>query len=303
MPFFWTGGLAGGLLTALVAEVPLLGESNPSPAKTLAFLARERVTIFRGWPDQAARIEADPAFDSTNLSSLSDGSLPALLPEARRPKPGARANLFGMTETFGPYCGYAADRDMPAGKMGSCGRPFKGVEVRILDVESGEEVAPGEQDEIAVRGPNVMKGIIGRLREHTFTPDGFYRTGDLGVLDDDGFLFFKGRADDMFKVSGATVYPSEVEAALRSLPVVAQVFVTNGLDETTNRALVGAAVLCRTPTEPGELDRATRERLSAFKVPKRWALLGSLDEVPMMATGKVDKAGLQQLIRSAGKAV
>ncbi len=147
-----------------------------------------------------------------------------------------------------------------------------------------------------------MKGIIGRLREHTFTPDGFYRTGDLGVLDHDGFLFFKGRADDMFKVSDATVYPSEVEAALRSLPFVAQVFVTDVLDETTNRDLVGATVLCRTPTDTGELDRAARERLSAFKVPKRWAVLASLDEVPMMATGKVDKAGLQQLIRSKGKA-
>jgi acyl-CoA synthetase (AMP-forming)/AMP-acid ligase II len=139
------------------------------------------------------------------------------------------------------------------------------------------------------------------LREHTFTADGFYRTGDLGVLDEDGFLFFQGRADDMFKVSGATVYPSEVASALRSIPTIAQAFVTNVADDETGRELVGAAILCRTPTDLTELDRCVRERLSAFKVPRRWLLLTSLDEVPMMATGKVDKAGLQALIRSSGE--
>ncbi|MCR9096435.1 MAG: acyl--CoA ligase [bacterium] len=300
MPFFWTGGLAGGLLTALVAEATLLGESDPTPASTLALIARERVTLFRGWPDQATRIAADPAFAETDLSSLGGGSLPAILPEARRPRPGARANLFGMTETFGPYCGAAADRDLPEHARGSCGRPFDGIEVGILDLETGALAAPGEQGEIAVRGPNLMKGIVGRLREDTFTPDGYYRTGDLGLLDEDGYLFFKGRADDMFKVSGATVYPSEVEAALRSHPSVAQVFVTNVRDPETDRDVVGAAILCREVSDAAALDRLARERLSAFKVPKRWVQLTSLDEVPMMATGKVDKNGLQALIRSSG---
>ena len=95
-----------------------------------------------------------------------------------------------------------------------------------------------------------MSGILGRLREHTFTPDGFYRTGDLGVLDEDGYLYFKGRADDMFKVSGATVYPSEVEAALRTIPSVAQAFVANVRDENDDREVVGAAVLCRDADRP-----------------------------------------------------
>ena len=300
MPFFWTGGLSGGLLTALVAGATLLTESDPTPAGTLAFLAREQVTLFRGWPDQAARIAADPAFAETDLSSLGDGSLPALLPETRRPRPGDRANLFGMTETFGPYCGSRADTDLPEGKQGSCGRPFEGIEVRILDAESGQPVGPGDQGEIAVRGHNIMSGILGRLREQTFNPDGFYRTGDLGVLDDDGYLFFKGRADDMFKVSGATVYPSEVESALRTIPSVAQAFVTNVPDEHGEREIVGAAVLCREEIDLDVLDRLARERLSAFKVPRRWVRLSALDEVPMMTTGKVDKNGLQRLIADSG---
>ncbi len=299
MPFFWTGGFAGGLLTAFVAGGTLLTESEPTPASTIAFLERERATLFRGWPDQAVKVAADPAFATADLSSLGPGSLGAVLPEALRPKPGARANLFGMTETFGPYSGYRADTDMPASAFGSCGQPLEGVEVRIVDPESDEPAAAGEQGEIEVRGANVMRGIGGRLREATFTRDGYYPTGDLGVIDAEGFLFYKGRRDDMFKVSGATVYPTEVEAALRTVPGVVQAYATNVSDTTGE--LVGAAVVTRGDLSVADLAAQTKERLSSFKVPKRWVLLGSPAEVPTMATGKVDKAGLQELIRSVGE--
>jgi acyl-CoA synthetase (AMP-forming)/AMP-acid ligase II len=103
----------------------------------------------------------------------------------------------------------------------------------------------------------------------------------------------------MFKVSGATVYPTEVEAALRTIPAVAQAYVTNLRGETGE--LVGAAVVTRTAVSTADLAREARARLSAFKVPKRWLLLGSPADVPTMATGKVDKAGLQDLIRRAGE--
>jgi len=300
MPFFWMGGFGGGLLTALVGGGTLLTESDPTPASTIAFLERERATLFRGWPDQAAKVAADPSFGSADLSSLGPGSLGAVLPEAIRPKPGARANLFGMTETFGPYCGSRLDTDLPEGKLGSCGQPFEGIEVRIVDPENGKVLDAGEQGEIQVRGRNVMQGIAGRLRESTFTRDGYYATGDLGLLDADGFLFYKGRRDDMFKVSGATVYPSEVEAALRTVPGVSQAYVTN-LGESPG-AVVAAAVVTREALDPRDLDREARARLSSFKVPRRWVLLGSPSEVPTMATGKVDKAGLQELLRKRGEA-
>jgi acyl-CoA synthetase (AMP-forming)/AMP-acid ligase II len=305
MPFFWMGGFGTGLLSALVADATLLGESEPSPARTIAFLERERATLFRGWPDQAAKVAADPAFATADLSSLRPGSLDAVLPEKLRAPPGARANLFGMTETFGPWCGYRLDRELPEGKRGACGRPFAGVEVRIVDPDGGdrgESGAPrpaGEPGEIQVRGPNLMRGIAGRLREATFTADGFYPTGDLGLLDSDGFVFYKGRRDDMFKVSGATVYPSEVEAALRTIPGVAQAYATDLAG--AKGPVVGAAVVTREPLAASDLHREARARLSAFKVPKRWVRLASPADVPTLATGKVDKAGLQELIRKSGE--
>jgi acyl-CoA synthetase (AMP-forming)/AMP-acid ligase II len=297
MPFFWTGGFSGGPLTALVAGATLLTEAEPEPARTLDLLQRERATLFRGWPDQAARLAAHPAFAGADLSSLGDGSLPAVLPPGRRPAPGARADLFGMTESFGPCCGDRLDTDMPAGKHGSCGRPFAGTEVRIADPESGVELPRGGQGEVWLRGPNLLRGICGRLRSSVFTPDGFYRTGDVGRLDEDGYLWYAGRLDDMFKVKGATVYPWEVEAALRSVDVVRQAHVTDVVDGDGGRQ-VGALVVTDAPAEV--IVAAVRGRLSAFKVPTRWLLTAAPGDVPMTATGKVDKAALQRLLEESG---
>jgi acyl-CoA synthetase (AMP-forming)/AMP-acid ligase II len=293
MPFFWTGGFAGGLLSALVAGGTLLTEAIPEPTRTIELLERERATLFRGWPDQAATLAAHPAFAAADLSSLGPGSLGAVLPAGQRPAPGARANLFGMTESFGPYCGDRLDADLPVGKHGSCGRPFAGVEVRIADPDTGQPVPPGTTGEIWLRGPNMMRGICGRDRSTLFTDDGYYRTGDLGSLDADGYLWYSGRLDDMFKVKGATVYPSEVEAALRAVPGVAQAFVTDVAAESgTHR--VGAVVV--SDADVPSLAEAARARLSAFKVPTVWHVVKDPDAVPRTPTGKVDKARLQQLL-------
>jgi acyl-CoA synthetase (AMP-forming)/AMP-acid ligase II len=294
MPFFWTGGFSSGLLSVLVAGATLLTEAVPEPDRTLELLERERATLFRGWPDQAARLAAHPRFATANLSALGPGSLPAVLPPARRPAPGTRANLFGMTETFGPYCGARLDRDLPAGKHGSCGRLFDGFEVRIADPDSGACCGVGHIGEIRIRGRNVMRAICGRTRDATFDADGFYATGDLGSLDRDGYLWYHGRLDDMFKVKGATVYPSEVEAALRRLRGVDQAHVTN-VPGPDGADAVGALVVGNVPLD--ELVTAARAGLSSFKVPTSWVLVGSADDVPMTGTDKVDKAALQALLR------
>lgn len=296
MPFFWTGGFSSGLISTLIAGATLLTESEPEPGATLAFLARHSVTVFRGWPDQAVRLAAHPDFATVDLSAMGDGTLPALLPPERRPVPGARANLFGMTETFGPYCGAPLDRDLPAGKFGSCGRPFEGVEVRISDPDTGAAVATGGDGEIWLRGPHLLRGIVGRDRADVFTPDGYFRTGDRGRLDDDGYLWFTGRLDDMFKVSGATVYPSEVEAALRSIGDVRHAYVTKVVGDD-GRVEVGAWVVSDRAAD--ELRPLVKGRLSSFKVPTRWHVTADPTEVPMTATGKVDKVALGRLLEQA----
>ncbi|HZP28071.1 MAG TPA: class I adenylate-forming enzyme family protein [Acidimicrobiia bacterium] len=297
MPFFWVGGFGTGLLSVLVAGATLVSEAQPEPARTLRLLQDERVTLFRGWPDQAETLAAHPAFASTDLSRLRPGSLQAVLPAPAAP--GRRAGLLGMTETFGPYCGDRLDRDLPEGKEGSCGRPFAGVEVRIVDPDTGDALPAGELGEIHVRGPNLMRGICGRTRGEVFTADGFFATGDLGVLDPDGYLFFRGRRDDMFKVKGASVYPSEVEAALRAIPEVERAVVVDVVDDGITA--VGALVALRPGSQCSvdELAASTRARLSAFKVPTRWTLR-SADEIPTTATGKIDHDAVRRILTEPG---
>ncbi len=296
MPFFWVGGFGSGILSALLAGATLVTEEIPRPEATLKLLEDERVTLFRGWPDQAEALARHAADVGADLSALQAGSLQALLPPGQRARPGARATLFGMTEAFGPYCGYPADTDMPASAWGSCGKPFPGMEVRIVDVDSGAPVEAGATGMIHIRGPHTLRGICGRTREDLFTADGFYPTGDLGHLDDDGFLFYHGRSDDMFKVSGATVYPSEVERALRTIDGVDYAVVTNVAGGSGER--VGAAVVCRTLTAE-QLRARARSVLSAFKVPTVWLLLDSDDDIPRGGTGKVDVRRLREMLIDA----
>lgn len=289
MPFFWVGGFGSGILSALIAGATLVTEEIPEPEATLRLLEREKVTLFRGWPDQAEALARRAADVHADLSALRSGSLDALLPADQRAMPGARAKLFGMTESFGPYCGYPADTDMPRSAWGSCGKPFDGTEVRIADVDTGDPLPAGSIGMIQIRGPHTLRGICRRSREELFTADGFYPTGDLGRLDAGGFLFYHGRSDDMFKVNGATVYPSEVEAALREIDGVRTAFVTDVAGQ------VGAAVICDGRTAD-DLRAEARTKLSAFKVPTVWLLLESDDDVPRGATGKVDVRRLRELL-------
>jgi acyl-coenzyme A synthetase/AMP-(fatty) acid ligase len=289
MPFFWVGGFSSGVLSALLAGATLVTEEIPRAETTLHLLERERVTLFRGWPDQAEALARQSASGGADLSALRPGSLDALLPPEQRAEPGARPRLFGMTESFGPYCGYPADTDMPRSAWGSCGKPFDGMQLRIVDPDTGRPVPAGTIGMIQIRGPHTLRGICRRSREELFTPDGYYPTGDLGHLDDDGFMFYHGRSDDMFKVRGATVYPGEVEEALRTIDGVKNAFVAEV------SGAVGAVVICDTTIE--HLRTTARKRLSSFKVPTVWLLVDSDEDIPRGSTGKVDIPGLRSLLR------
>ena len=196
-----------------------------------------------------------------------------------------------MTESFGPYCGYPADTDMPRSAWGSCGKPFDGMEVRIVDPDTGQPVPAGTIGMIQIRGPHTLRGICRRGREEVFTADGYYPTGDLGHLDDDGFMFYHGRSDDMFKVSGATVYPSEVEQALRTIDGVENAFVTDV------SGAVGAVVICDHRRRTSSV-RPRESVLSSFKIPTVWLLVDSDDDIPR----GIDRQGRRtQTERDAGR--
>jgi acyl-CoA synthetase (AMP-forming)/AMP-acid ligase II len=296
-PFFWIGGFAYSLLGTLLAGATLVCSNATGPSDTLDLLERTRPTMVNGFAAAVAHLAKDPSFPQRDLSSIRRGNLWPIMPEAVRPAdPELRHNMLGMTETSSVCLASEDEGDQPERRRGSFGRPVPGLETRIVDPDSGVDCAVGEAGELWLRGPCLMEGYYGRERHETFTPDGWYRTGDLVHVDADGFHFFIGRHGDMIKTAGANVAPREVEAAIADATGLTAHVV--GIDDPERGQLVAAAVRVPPGQEPPdevELHAALRERLSAYKVPRRYLFLAD-HEVPMLSSGKLDARALKALI-------
>ena len=294
-PFFWIGGFAYSLLGTLLAGATLVCSNATDPAITLDLLERARPTMVNGFAATVAHLAKHPSFTGRDLSSIRRGNLwPIMPPDVRAADPELRHNMLGMTEA-GSVCLASADEgDQPEHRRGSFGQPVPGFEARVVDPVTGEDCAPGATGELWLRGPFLMEGYYGRERHETFTPDGWYRTGDLFHTDADGFYYFAGRSGDMIKTSGANVSPREVEAAIAEVcGLVAHVM---ALDDAERGQVVAAAVRVprgQPPPSAEGLRTALRARLSAYKVPRRFLFLSD-DEVPMLSSGKLDARALRE---------
>ena len=139
MPFFWVGGFGSGVLSALLAGATLVTEEVPQPGDDAAPAgARTSHPCFAAGPTRPKRLHANRIRSEPICPRCGRAAWRRCYPPDQRAEPGARAKLFGMTESFGPYCGYPADTDMPRSAWGSCGKPFEGMEVRIVDPDSGD---------------------------------------------------------------------------------------------------------------------------------------------------------------------
>jgi acyl-CoA synthetase (AMP-forming)/AMP-acid ligase II len=294
-PFFWIGGLAYSLLGTLVAGGRLVCSNSPHASGVLDVLERERPTLVNGFAQSVAHLPHDPSFARRDLSSIRRGNLFPILPDGVRPSdPELRHAMLGMTET-GSVCLVSDDEsDQPEHRRGSFGRPAPGFEALVVDPDTGCTRGPHEPGELYLRGPFMMEGYCGRERHEAFDADGWYRTGDLVVVDADGFFYFQGRRGDMIKTSGANVSPREVEAAIHDLiGLTAHVI---GIADAARGQVVAAAL--RVPSGRTVDVDALREklagRLSSYKVPRRFLLLGD-DAVPMLSSGKLDRPALEAL--------
>ena len=299
-PFFWIGGFAFGLLATLVAGATLICSNATDAGDTLDLLEAEKPTTTNGFTAGIAHLTRHPSFAARDLQSMRHGNLyPIMAPEARPADPELRHNMLGMTEAGSVLLLSGDESDQPETRRGSFGCLAPGFEARIIDPDTGRDVAPSELGELLVRGPYVMQGYYGRSREECFDPDGWYHTGDLVRRDADGFYYFAGRSGSMIKTAGANVAPAEVEkalaAVLNEIDPAATVHVI-GLPDA-DRGQVVAAVVATDSTAPldeAAILRALRSELSAYKIPRRIAVLRR-DEVPTLSSGKVDIPGLRGL--------
>jgi acyl-CoA synthetase (AMP-forming)/AMP-acid ligase II len=297
MPLFWVGGFSFTLVAAMHVGATLVFEERFEPGTTLGLIERERVTHVLGWPHVAKALADHPSFGEHDLSAVRGGALAALLPQAHDVGADvAAANSLGMTETLGPHT-FDAKTPLPPGKEGSFGYPVPGVEHRIVDPVTLEELPVGATGEVWVRGYSVTVGLHKRERTETFTADGWYRTGDTGRFDEDGHFYFEGRMGELIKSSGMNVTPREVELVLEELPEVAMAFVF-GVDHPDRGQDVVAAVALRpgATLDPDDARAWVRAELASYKVPRRVALFGDQRELPWLDSGKVDRRRLVALV-------
>jgi acyl-CoA synthetase (AMP-forming)/AMP-acid ligase II len=294
LPAFWMGGISAAL-QVLSTGSTLVYPASPDLDIVLDTIERHNVTNIVIWHMLAKLIAAAKA-RGINLDALRITTGPTY-DENGEPIPRRlQTRMLGMSESFAPHSAEPVTRRLPESKAGAAGRAVNGIERRVVDPETGVEVAAGEVGELYLRGGALMTGFYKVPRDEVFTADGFFPTNDLVRIDADGYAFFVGRTSDMIKTNSANVSRLEVEAALNALPEV-ELSIVAGLPDPELGELVAAAVVPTPGSDPSEADIkvALRETLSGFKVPRRIVFI-THDDVPRTPTGKVRLFELAELV-------
>jgi malonyl-CoA/methylmalonyl-CoA synthetase len=292
LPLFHTHGLMVGLHGTLVMGASVDLRRKFDAAETLAALdADPAISLFFGVPTMYGRLVAEakrrdiPRHLPRLFVSGSAPLSPHLFEEFERLFGQRILERYGMTETgmnlTNPYDGER--------RAGTVGGPFPGQEARIVDVASRFPLPPGVIGEIEVRGPHVFAGYINRpdATAEAFDPEGWFRTGDLGWVSDDGYFTITGRARELIISGGYNIYPREVEDALATHPAVAEVAVLGAPDDDLGEQVVAVIVPKAGETPHAEeIIAYCRERLASYKKPRRVVFVESL---PRNALGKVQK--------------
>ena len=289
---FWGFGCSNAMLNVLTHGACIVLQESFDAAQALRLIEAERCTIVYGTPNMIQALAEHPDRARRDLSSLRSGGTLGSPEQLRRAvELGAYGicNLYGLTETYGNS--HVTDANDPLElRLQSCGKPLPGVSQRIVDPESGEELAPGEVGEIRVKG-YVTKGYYKNPEQTAFAfdEDGYFMTGDLGTVDEEGNLYFRGRLKELVKTGGINVSPAEIEAVLMSHPDI-HLAVVAGVPHPSRDEVLGAVIIPKNGRCPSEQEVRDfcRKQLAAYKVP---ALIQFSTEaaLPLTTTGKVQK--------------
>nr|AAY98502.1 putative feruloyl-CoA synthetase [Rhodococcus aetherivorans I24] len=295
-PLFHTDALNLIALPTLLKGGTVIVEEGFKPGRILHLIETKRVTYSFGVPTMLDAMSTHPNWNRTDLSSIRRWIVAAapVPPRTLQTYTARGVRLcqgYGLTET-GPGALILTPKDAER-KLGTAGAPHFFTDVRVVDPD-GPEVAPGDRGEIQISGPNVMRRYWNRpdATAEAFTGDGWFRSGDVGVPDEDGFVTIVDRLKDMIISGGENIYPAEVEAAILDLPGVLGCAVFGVPDEKWGEVGRAAVTLAdgATLTED-ELFAFLGERLARYKIPKSLLVL---DEIPRNATGKIRKDKLRE---------
>ncbi|MDH4562259.1 FadD3 family acyl-CoA ligase [Pseudomonas sp. BN411] len=299
-PFFHSFGYKAGWLAALMRGCCILPQQVFDVPVMLERVARERITVLPGPPTLYQSILSHPDRQKYDLSSLrvavtGAASVPVEMVRRMASELGFETivTAYGLTEACG-FVTICRPGDSAERIATTSGRAFPDVEVRCVD-GAGNPVPTGEPGELLVRGYNLMKGYFNNpeATAEAIDADGWLHTGDVGVLDEDGYLRITDRLKDMFITGGFNVYPAEIEQVILRYPGVAQAAVIGIPDERLGE--VAMAFLLPAAGKPVDTQAFLawcREQMANYKVPRR-ALL--VDAMPLNAAGKVTKDALRKM--------
>jgi acyl-CoA synthetase (AMP-forming)/AMP-acid ligase II len=297
-PFFHTFGYKAGIIACLLRGATIIPEPVFDVKAVLERIAAERVSVLPGAPTLYSSILDGPDRSQLDLSSLrlavtGAASVPVRLVERMRAELTFRTVLtaYGLTEATGTVSMCRQDDDAETVAT-TCGQAIPDTEVIIVD-SGGNQLPPDQAGEVLVRGYNVMTGYFDdpAATAEAIDAQGWLHTGDIGVLDDRGYLRITDRLKDMFVVGGFNAYPAEIEQILMRHDAISEVAVIGVPDERMGE--VGKAFVVLRPgseLKPDELIGWARERMANYKVPRSVAVVA---ELPRNASGKVRKGDLR----------
>ncbi|WP_066267676.1 malonate--CoA ligase [Hydrogenophaga palleronii] len=296
LPIFHVHGLFVAIHGALINGSKMLWLNKFEPRAVLENFPR--ATVFMGVPTLYTRLLAEPGLTKQQVSNMRlfvSGSAPLLIETFDDWKTRTGHTIlerYGMSETVmitsNPYAADARHGGQTERRGSTVGFPLPGNELRVVD-DANQAMPVGEIGAIQVRGPNVFKGYW-RMPEKTaeeFTADGFFKTGDVGRIDERGYVSIVGRSKDLIISGGYNVYPAEIEAAINEMPGVAESAVVGVPHPDFGE--VGVAVVIARPgavVQPDAVVAALKAQLANFKIPKRCVVL---PELPRNTMGKVQK--------------
>jgi acyl-CoA synthetase (AMP-forming)/AMP-acid ligase II len=296
-PFFHIFGYKAGVLASLMRGATIFPLAVFDPAVVCEIVQRERITVFPGAPTLYQSLLDSPARNEHDISSLrlavtGAADIPVeLIRRVKEELPFERILTgYGLTEA-GTVTGSMPDDDFEHIAT-TVGVPWPGFEVRTVD-EQNHDVAIGEPGEVTVRGETVMRAYLDdpEATAAAFDNEGFLHTGDLGTIDEDGYVRIVGRIKDMFIVGGFNAYPAEIENLLLRHPAIAQVAVIGVPDARLGEVGMAFVVPADGQTvDPAQVIEWSREEMANFKVPR---FVEIIDELPLNATGKVVKDELR----------
>lgn len=300
LPLFHVNGIVVSVLMPLLAGGSVVIADRFNPHTFFDVVEWHRPTFFSGVPtifNMLAALPPEVRPDTSSVRYAVCGAAPApadLLARFESRYGFPLIEGYGLSEAT---CGSAINPVAGPRRAGSVGVAFPGQEVRIVD-GTGRRLAAGEDGEVVVRGPNVMRGYLGRPEETAeVIVDGWLHTGDVGHLDEDGYLTLVGRSKDMIIRGGENIYPKEIEDVLAAEPSVLEVAVIGVPDEKWGERVV--AYVQPRPGEtvdPASLRARSVQSLGGFKCPTETVMV---DDMPKNAVGKIDKVALRTLYAAA----